>query len=109
MGRRLRSSSICALLQHREAHLAGEAAGVGSADPIEAAALCRLRDRGNIALWVQRRGGRELKTGSVSRTDRIAKYNQLLRIEEELGGAAGFGGWDAFRQQASGETRRCWR
>ena len=33
----------------------------------------------------------EIKTGSASRSDRIAKYNRLLRIEEELGGAAKFG------------------
>ncbi len=33
----------------------------------------------------------QIKTGSASRTDRIAKYNQLLRIEEDLGGAARFG------------------
>ncbi len=33
----------------------------------------------------------QIKTGSLSRTDRIAKYNQLLRIEEELGNAAKFG------------------
>ena len=33
----------------------------------------------------------QIKTGSASRTDRIAKYNQLLRIEEELGAAARFG------------------
>jgi enolase len=32
----------------------------------------------------------QIKTGSLSRTDRIAKYNQLLRIEEELGGRAMF-------------------
>ena len=35
-------------------------------------------------------GAGQIKTGSASRTDRIAKYNQLLRIEEELGGAATF-------------------
>ncbi len=35
-------------------------------------------------------GAGQIKTGSASRTDRIAKYNQLLRIEEELGGAAKF-------------------
>src|ERR1700716_99117 len=35
-------------------------------------------------------GARQIKTGSASRTDRIAKYNQLLRIEEELGGAGRF-------------------
>ncbi len=34
----------------------------------------------------------QIKTGSVSRTDRLAKYNQLIRIEEELGRAARFGG-----------------
>jgi enolase len=34
----------------------------------------------------------QIKTGSASRTDRVAKYNQLLRIEEELGGAARFAG-----------------
>ncbi|MCB9831303.1 MAG: phosphopyruvate hydratase [Planctomycetes bacterium] len=33
----------------------------------------------------------QIKTGSLCRTDRIAKYNQLLRIEEELGGAAAYG------------------
>ena len=38
----------------------------------------------------------QIKTGSMSRTDRIAKYNQLLRIEEELGDAAIFLGRDAF-------------
>jgi len=40
----------------------------------------------------------QIKTGSASRTDRIAKYNQLLRIEEELGGAARFAGRSAFRR-----------
>jgi enolase len=38
----------------------------------------------------------QIKTGSASRTDRIAKYNQLLRIEEELGPAANFIGLDAL-------------
>lgn len=38
----------------------------------------------------------QIKTGSASRTDRIAKYNQLLRIEEELGTAARFPGFGAF-------------
>jgi enolase len=36
----------------------------------------------------------QIKTGSASRSDRIAKYNQLLRIEEELGSAARFIGKD---------------
>jgi enolase len=40
----------------------------------------------------------QIKTGSASRTDRIAKYNQLLRIEEELGPAAQFAGRKAFRR-----------
>ncbi len=38
----------------------------------------------------------QIKTGSVSRSDRVAKYNQLLRIEEELGEAAEFPGKGAF-------------
>ncbi len=40
----------------------------------------------------------QIKTGSASRTDRIAKYNQLIRIEELLGDAAKFAGLDAFHQ-----------
>ena len=40
----------------------------------------------------------QIKTGSLSRSDRIAKYNQLLRIQEDLGEAAGYGGRSAFRQ-----------
>jgi len=42
----------------------------------------------------------QIKTGSASRTDRVAKYNQLLRIEEELGGSARFAGFGAFRSSA---------
>jgi enolase len=38
----------------------------------------------------------QIKTGSLSRSDRIAKYNQLLRIEEELGGAASYAAREAF-------------
>jgi len=38
----------------------------------------------------------QIKTGSASRSDRIAKYNQLLRIEEELGSQSAFPGMDAF-------------
>ena len=41
-------------------------------------------------------GAGQIKTGSASRTDRVAKYNQLLRIEEELGRAAGFLGVEAL-------------
>jgi enolase len=38
----------------------------------------------------------QIKTGAPSRSDRVAKYNRLLRIEEELGEGASFPGWDAF-------------
>jgi enolase len=38
----------------------------------------------------------QIKTGSLCRTDRVAKYNQLLRIEEQLGTAARYAGRDAF-------------
>ena len=41
----------------------------------------------------------QIKTGSASRSDRMAKYNQLLRIEEELGGTAYFPGVKAFKQK----------
>ncbi|MGH3091359.1 MAG: phosphopyruvate hydratase [Gaiellaceae bacterium] len=41
-------------------------------------------------------GAGQIKTGAPSRTDRVAKYNQLLRIEEELGERAVYPGWDAF-------------
>ena len=40
----------------------------------------------------------QIKTGSLSRSDRIAKYNQLIRIEEELGNAASYPGMKAFNQ-----------
>ncbi len=43
----------------------------------------------------------QIKTGAPSRTDRVAKYNQLLRIEEELGDGALYPGWDAFPRFAS--------
>ena len=42
----------------------------------------------------------QIKTGSASRSDRVAKYNQLLRIEEELGPAARYAGRSAIRQLA---------
>jgi enolase len=42
----------------------------------------------------------QIKTGSASRTDRVAKYNQLLRIEEELGAGAKYAGRSAIRQLA---------
>ena len=49
-----------------------------------------------IADFAVAMGAGQIKTGSASRTDRIAKYNQLLRIEEELGGAAKFPGRSAL-------------
>jgi enolase len=44
----------------------------------------------------------QIKTGAPSRTDRVAKYNQLLRIEEELGPRAAYSGWDAFPRARRG-------
>jgi len=41
-------------------------------------------------------GTGQIKTGAPARSDRVAKYNQLLRIEEELGSGAVYPGWDAF-------------
>jgi len=41
-----------------------------------------------------------IKTGSASRSDRVAKYNQLLRIEEQLGPAARYPGRDALKALA---------
>jgi enolase len=38
----------------------------------------------------------QIKTGAPARTDRVAKYNQLLRIEEELGPSAQYAGWNAY-------------
>jgi enolase len=46
----------------------------------------------------------QIKTGSMSRSDRIAKYNQLLRIEAELGGEARYSGIDAFPVPVPGMT-----
>ena len=43
-------------------------------------------------------GAGQIKTGAPSRSDRVAKYNQLLRIESELGTDARFPGWNAFYQ-----------
>jgi enolase len=41
-------------------------------------------------------GTGQIKTGAPARSDRVAKYNQLLRIEEQLGPRAEYPGWDAF-------------
>ncbi|MDX5333512.1 MAG: phosphopyruvate hydratase [Gammaproteobacteria bacterium] len=43
-------------------------------------------------------GAGQIKTGSLSRSDRVAKYNQLIRIEEALGSAARYAGAGAFKQ-----------
>jgi enolase len=40
----------------------------------------------------------QIKTGAPARSERVAKYNQLLRIESELGDQAKYAGWDALRQ-----------
>src|SRR5688572_22193754 len=41
----------------------------------------------------------QIKTGSLSRSDRVAKYNQLLRIEEDLGDSVDYPGQEAFTRQ----------
>jgi enolase len=46
-------------------------------------------------------GTGQIKTGAPARSDRVAKYNQLLRIEEELGSRAAYPGWDAFPRYAA--------
>src|SRR4030095_7739084 len=51
----------------------------------------------SIAALAVAPGAGQIKTGSASRTDRVAKYNQLLRIEEELGGTAPFAGRTAIK------------
>ena len=45
-------------------------------------------------------GTGQIKTGAPARSDRVAKYNQLLRIEEELGERAKYPGWNAFPRTA---------
>ncbi|MFF9016377.1 phosphopyruvate hydratase [Streptomyces sp. NPDC014870] len=47
----------------------------------------------------------QIKTGSLSRSDRTAKYNQLIRIEEELGDAARYAGRSALRREAPSAAR----
>ncbi len=76
-------------------------------------AIATARDAGYTAVMSHRSGETEdvtiadlavatgcgqIKTGAPSRSDRVAKYNQLLRIEEQLGAQAEFPGWSAFRQ-----------
>ena len=45
-------------------------------------------------------GAGQIKTGAPARSDRVAKYNRLLRIEEELGAVAAYPGWNAFPRYA---------
>ena len=74
-------------------------------------AIALARSRGYSAVMSHRSGETEdttiadlavatgvgqIKTGAPSRSSRVAKYNQLLRIEEELGSEAGYPGWGAF-------------
>jgi enolase len=51
-------------------------------------------------------GTGQIKTGAPSRSDRVAKYNQLLRIEEELGPRAEYPGWAAFPRAGKAASRR---
>ncbi|MGA9532533.1 MAG: phosphopyruvate hydratase [Anaerolineales bacterium] len=44
----------------------------------------------------------QIKTGAPARSDRVAKYNQLLRIEESLGDQGEYAGWQPFREEKSG-------
>lgn len=48
----------------------------------------------------------QIKTGSLCRSDRMAKYNQLLRIEEQLGGEAHYAGAEAFASGVRAQARR---
>jgi enolase len=49
-----------------------------------------------IADFVVAMNAGQIKTGAPARSDRVAKYNQLLRIEEQLGSTARYAGWGAF-------------
>ena len=79
-----------------------------AARPSKMARRCRLhlhrlaplrRNRRHLHRRSRRRhSAGQIKTGSACRTDRIAKYNQLLRIEEELGSQAKYAGRKAFKQ-----------
>jgi len=46
----------------------------------------------------------QIKTGAPCRSERVAKYNQLLRIEEQLGDAAEYAGRMAFPRSAAGDS-----
>ena len=51
-------------------------------------------------------GTGQIKTGAPSRSERVAKYNRLLRIEEELGGAARYAGRSAFAARTGAAAAR---
>ena len=51
----------------------------------------------------------QIKTGAPARSERVAKYNQLLRIEEELGDEARYAGRDRLANDAGSERHRCSR
>ena len=70
-------------------HRAGPAQRLHQPSPATAAARPKTR---RSPTWPWRWAPGQIKTGSASRTDRMAKYNQLLRIEEILGDAALYGG-----------------
>ncbi len=55
-----------------------------------------------IADFVVATGCGQIKTGAPARSDRTSKYNQLLRIEEDLGSAAQFAGWSALKVKRGG-------
>ncbi len=54
-------------------------------------------------------GAGQIKTGAPARSERVAKYNQLLRIEEELGARAVYPGWSAFPRHAERHAARAHR
>jgi enolase len=77
----------------REAHAAGYTAVMSHrSGETEDATIADLA----VAL-----GTGQIKTGAPARSDRVAKYNQLLRIEEQLGDRAQYPGWEAFPRYAA--------
>lgn len=58
-----------------------------------------------IADFTVATGAGQIKTGSASRSDRLSKYNQLLRIEEDLGSKAQFAGSKMFSRSKSKEVK----
>ncbi len=83
----------------RNADRDGRGGRDGPARRLESDHLPSLRrDGGHVRspIWRSRPNAGQIKTGSISRSERIAKYNRLLRIEEELGDAADYPGASAF-------------